>query len=464
MYQFDDTNEINVQVADIHGHYYPAILEISENRVSLDIYAETNEHRQFQLDYSSLDSLKCEGFIKKYYLYDVIEESRFNSTLMGSGSNRGFCRVKLSAKKVIVWNANTLRDNEIKSIEFRSDAIVDWIGQTTTQTEIPTLLNEELTKGNNPAFKEFEVELPSIGKLYLKYNWARGGIDRFVVGTSFPPSLVLELNRTSSFDEALELVNELKQLMFFIIGSEFQIDTKVKLCEFEEGYIIDTSSNPTYSNWKGILYPLLHHSIDTSYTKLEPFDLSAFSKYFLLSQDIKGHWSKYQYYKKLENEEERHLGYFRILEALLHKQENFFPPELFDSCIGKFKGDLAKHFKVKTKKMGDFLNYIKNHVNTKKYNVRRNLIKQFKSLPEEFKKNIKFSQEDLNKIVETRDKITHAAQYSINERDRTEYLIFLECLLLFEMFNRIGINYQSSMYAIMRLPSFAHISTHSVEI
>ncbi|CAH6955466.1 conserved hypothetical protein [Vibrio chagasii] len=461
---FEETKGIDVQLADKNGVHYPAILDIDNDGISLDIYAESNEERYFQLDYTSLETLTCESFNKVFFLYGLQMESHFSSALKGDNGERGFMRIKLSAERVIIVKSCTYLDSKVNSIELSSEAIADWIGTTHTQAKIPTLSYEELTANRSKALKEFEVNIPEVGRLFLKYKWSQGGIDKFSVGTSFPPSLVLELEKEHSFEKALSFLDDLKRLLFFVVGAQFEVDVRFKLSFDMEGCLFECKSNPTYDDRHSILYPLLHNTIDSSYTRLPPFDVKAFAAYFALNSDTRNHWLKYQSYKQLENYEERYLGYFRILESLLYKQENFLAPELFDSCIDIFKVDLAKHFGVRNKKMESFLRYIKTQVNTKKYNVERNLIKQFKALPKEFKDIICFNQGNLKPIVDLRNDITHANKYSISERQKIENLTFLEALLLFEMFKKIGIDYALSLNAVIRIPRFVYIRSHSASM
>ncbi|CAH7202482.1 hypothetical protein VCHA38P215_350010 [Vibrio chagasii] len=211
---FEETKGIDVQLADKNGVHYPAILDIDNDGISLDIYAESNEERYFQLDYTSLETLTCESFNKVFFLYGLQMESHFSSALKGDNGERGFMRIKLSAERVIIVKSCTYLDSKVNSIELSSEAIADWIGTTHTQAKIPTLSYEELTANRSKALKEFEVNIPEVGRLFLKYKWSQGGIDKFSVGTSFPPSLVLELEKEHSFEKALSFLDDLKRLLF----------------------------------------------------------------------------------------------------------------------------------------------------------------------------------------------------------------------------------------------------------
>ncbi|PMN17010.1 hypothetical protein BCT39_16725 [Vibrio lentus] len=460
MVKFEEKKGINIQLADRNGIHYPGLLDLTNDGILLEVYAESNQQRHFQLDYQSLSTLRCDSFNQVFFLYGVQMESHYSSALNGDNSERGFLRIQFSANKAVVVYGHAYTDSKVQTIEFSSGAIEDWIGTTTTQIKIPTLSIEEITANSGKALKEFEVELPNIGKLSLKYKWARGGIDKFHVGTSFPPCLVLKLSKELTFEDSMKTIDDLKQLLYFLIGTSFDLDINLNLGMHQEGYIFESNKPSNYSNSHSVLYPLLHNAI-SDYTYLPPFNIDSIAKYFSLSEGVRYHWFKYLSYKKMENPEEKYLGYFRVLESLLHKQENFLPPEKFDSCIESFKEELALHFDVKPKKMTDFLRYIKTQVNSKKYNAERNLTKQFKGLPKEYKDTIKFNQSDLNSIVQLRNAITHASHYSLSQRDMLEKLTFLESLLIFEMFRAIGIEYDSSVYAVFRMARFSYIKNHS---
>ncbi|NOJ26210.1 HEPN domain-containing protein [Vibrio coralliilyticus] len=461
MIDFHNDKNISVQILDQNNEYYSAILDINKSSITLDIYAESNEKRHLNLDYLNMTSIECRGFGKTYVLYGLQLRSHSTEGLSGSDSQRAALRVQFYASSLIAIEASPyFGEKVIEELEIESEVLEQWIGTTSTQQKIPSLSVDDSLAQNGKALKEFEVSIGDLGHLSLKYKRKIGGIDKFIVGMSFPPRLTMQFKKAQSFEEALCVLNKLKHIMSFIVGRSFECKVHLKLPRRIEGFFFQIQSGSKSNGREVVLYPLLHNSIDPSFAaRLPPFDVLAFDRFFNLSTQTQCKWDKYLCYKNMENSEERYLGYFRLLESLIYKEEHFLDPSVFDEFIESHYKDLAQYFDVKTKRMKDFLRYIGVHVNPKKYNVERSLNKLYRGLPLELRENLKYKQSDIRRVVSLRNDITHARSHSIETSELDDLLAFLEALLILEMYKEIGIDYEVSMWVVTRMNQFVRIRT-----
>lgn len=187
-----------------------------------------------------------------------------------------------------------------------------------------------------------------------------------------------------------------------------------------------------------IKYPLMPLGFDVrdevaGYTGL-PLEL--FSNYYILSNREVDFFTRYLRYKRLKSNEEKFLGYFRILERLVHDTGTYVDVNKLENLLEKSQEYLIKKLECRRKDIKSFAKRILN-ANSGKYNTATCITHFLEVLPEELKNNMQYGKPDIGKICTLRNDMTHANEYEVSEKDLYNYTNFVHQLLVYALFNKL---------------------------
>lgn len=435
-------------------------LELSPDSVTLTVKGEETGDRECSFGFSDIDEVWCEGFDNSFVLKNL-RVLRGRSGVL-EYKKIGFFEYVYEVEYLAYFTSRVYQSQKYRGVSVDFEEAKSWIGHTKTQDKI--LKNyEEKSLFNDKDFDstQFVLPLQGVGYIILAYNVsAHYSASDFSSGVHFPPSLHVMLSEEQSLDYLKGLYDRLYNLMSFIIGNDITVNS-LKISFDTTMYSTAKASfyypHTRYCRQGKSKYPLYPLGIDLRFDTFDypEFDISSFDRFFSLSKDDSSKWKKYRKYRDMSSVEERFLGYFRLLESLVYKSKNYVDEEVLGSLIDKFEPCLTKRFDDK-RSVKSFLKGLPRY-NGSKYNTAKCIGDFYKSLPEEIRDQWIFSNRDIDEICKLRNDITHANDYRESDDSLYRKSIFIEALLVFALYDKLGIPSEKVSPIIHRLDGHDHI-------
>jgi hypothetical protein len=274
------------------------------------------------------------------------------------------------------------------------------------------------------------------------------------LGAQFPPQFKVELN-SIEYPKLHNQLNIFYDLLTLFVGSDFKIDTIKIFTEHtrwsENISVYFLTSNRTLER----NYPVfpLGHNLRFKDLPLPELPIECIRAYYNLSEADKLIFTKYLRYKRMKSDEEKFLGYFRLLEKLTHKTSSYVDQLSLGEILNNAKSYLLHRLKGTKKDINSLIERVKG-INQHKYNSEKCIGDFYNSLPSKLKKNISYKKDDLIKICSLRNNITHANDYIVSEEDLAMYTSFINVLLYLALLKKIGIPPEVSAAVIPRLEGY----------
>lgn len=331
-------------------------------------------------------------------------------------------------------------DFNIKVQNFMVDTAIlkNWIGYTTTQIKIL-----EGMKNNSKMIHstEFKTIINNYGELSLSYNLTSSW-DSFSSINKSQPNLKFHFNSPADICTVYNEIKKLYVILAFLIGYDFDIN-QIKLTplnSYNSSHIfLFFSKNYNTKQLDYTLFPL-GHNLRFEH-EFPPLPLTLFDNYYNLTEEEFTIFLRYHGYNRLKSNEEKFLGFFRLLEKLTYEQKSYVSDESLDSIINKSKKYLLNRLDGKSKDINTLLKRI-TRLNKSKYNTQTCIEIFYNSLPTEFTKKLPSPKEHLAKICKLRNDMTHANHFFITEQELSEYTLSIQILLYLALLEKIGVNPQ----------------------
>ncbi len=437
-------------------------LNLTPEKCTITIMGEQNEERNCTIGWYNTDKLVCNDLNKKFLLYDLKCNSGRSSAISRYPKPIGYFEITFEVGFVIFFSSNISNYNSFRSICIHSKTICDWIGNTEKQEEIiRSYQRKEPIFNDLDKLIEFTVDVSGLGRLRVSYNLSIFSLTpEFKSGISFPPSLNIVFTKGNNAKEIKHTYDRIYNLFAFLTGDELSIS------RIDIGY---TYSN--YSNTGSLYYPSrtvgkkfshnyifypLGKNIKYDSIGLPPMPLETINNYFSLSDLDVEYWGKYLKYKRMENVEERFLGFFRILEALCSKKKAYLDEDLLADLCRRIKPYLIKKFKDRSN-VKSFIKGLPRH-NRSKYNTEKCIQDFFELIPKELSYAWKFGKKDIGNICKLRNDITHANNYYVSESEIEEKTKFIETLLILSLCLKIGLSLDITAKFIYRINEYQLIT------
>ncbi len=435
-------------------------LELSPDNVTLTVKGETTEGREPTFGFSGIDEIWCDGYTKSYVLKNL-KALRIQSGVLEQ-NKIGFFEYVYEVDYLVYFTGRVHQGQKFRGFSVDFEEARSWIGHANTQEKILKYY-EEKKLFNDRAFDptQFRVPLQGLGHIILGYNVrAHYSASDFSSGVHFPPSLHLLLSEERPLDDLRELYDRLYNLMSFIIGNDISVSCLKIAFDATTHSTMKASlyyPHTRYCRQCKSRYPLYPLGRDLRFDtfRYPEFDISAFDRFFSLANDDSSKWKKYRKYRDMGSIEERFLGYFRLLESLVYKSKNYLDEEILGSLTDKFKSCLIKRFDDKSS-VNSFLKGLPRY-NSSKYNTAKCIGDFYKSLPAEIRIKWIFSNSDIAGICKLRNDITHANDYHETDNSLYKKSVFIETLLVFALYEKLGIPSDKVAPVIHRLDGHDHI-------
>lgn len=438
---------------------FNGVLRLSPSSCTLHVSAE----RHASVSFYSPTKIECSSFKKDFILLDITLVSSSNKALSMSPDNPlGFYEYDFDIGFIICSSSSFKGLGNIDGISIDAPMMKKWVRHTNTQNEIILKhANKTLTPFEDTT--EFTHLVEDKCLIQLTYQLRTfGSALTFSSGIEFPPRLGSSFKSPLPVESVRKELEDLYNLMCLFVGSDFGIDT-VELKSSDSIYSSDISvyfinNNKTLE----AEYPVLPLSRNLWFNDLPvpELPLEIFSEYYGLSEEDRSIYARYLRYRRMKSDEERFLGYFRLLEKLTHKSRFYVSQEKLDSLLKESKSYIKSQLGSNSKDTRDFFQRIK-RANGMVYNTEKCVSLFFEKLPDDFKKSISYGKSDLKSICELRNAITHARNHDFSDRKIEEYTSLVHVLLYIALLNKIGLSLEDGCLAVHRLDGFHHIQNHS---
>jgi hypothetical protein len=456
-----ETYDFNVTVSD-GTNSFAAKLYLSPGKITITIMGEENKERNCTLGWNSVESLICHDLNKTFFLHDLSFIKEHSMHVSDQPKHIGFFEKVFEVGYVIFSPSHLYERDFITSFSIHSNKISEWVGNTNKQEEIIKSYNNKEQIFDNPdKLNEFSTPLEGIGTLGVRYNLSiHHSSPDFSAGIKFPPSLVIKFFSPQLANEIKNSFLKLYALLAFFIGNDFLIEQIDIL--FSSGssrnegtlYYPSASIAPKY-NQSYTLFPL-GKDVRFDSLGLPSLPITSFHNYYSLSKVLCGYFLKYLKYKRMENPEERFLGYFRILEALCLNKKSYLDEELLGVICKRAKSYLIKKFDDK-RNVTSFLKAIPRW-NNSKYNTEKCIQDFYLRIPKSISTQWTIEKSDIGKVCKLRNDITHANDYNINTAQIEEKVKFIEVLLVYSLFENLGVELSTAAGILDRISGY-HLIT-----
>lgn len=383
----------------------------------------------------------CSSTSKSFILYDLVCTNNSAMFHLQDGENHdsNFYEYIFEVQFIVLKNGFLNFDEKIINFTFDAQIFKKWVGHTKTQNNlISKLINNELINADD--LEEFSADITDYAQILIHYELQQQySAELFSVGANFPPKLTIFFKDPKSISELHFEFNKIYELVTFLVGSDFKIDM-INIETRDNHFSKSSVYFPTSNIGKEVEYPLLplNHNLIHSYDGLVELPLESFNNFYRLDNKTRILFTKYLRYKRMKSDEEKFLGFFRLLEKLTFKSQSYVDGDKLKEILEKSKSYLKNRFECKSKVIKDFSTRIE-RTNEMKYNTLKCLLDFYDILPKEITNKLLCQRVDLEKITALRNNITHANHYIIDDASLYKYTRFINSLLVLAFMSKLEI-------------------------
>lgn len=435
--KLDEEYSFEVEVED-ENQVFAGKLTLSPKKCSLHVMTE----RQPSKDFHKSTIIYCSSFRKKFNLFDLkLNSKSANFGLYGLEQNNvSFYEYTFEVGFITVSSTSLKYDEEITGFTIDASMLAKWVNLTTKQEKLMSKITSNPRDISKEDRVEFTNHIKGYGWITLYYHLEQYySFNDFTVGSKYPPKILFEFESPKTVSELYSEFNKFYDLMTLFIGSDFKINTlKINIIEnfsttssayFPTDFKAEESAYP--------LFPLGHNSVRYE-SHLKELPLDSFNHYYNLPEYKRIIFTKYLRYKRMKSDEEKFLGFFRLLEKLTFKAQSYVDEEILKSILNKSRTYLKNRLDSKMSIIKDLSKRIEK-TNQMKYNTLKCLSDFYDSIPIEIQNSLLFKKDELEKITKLRNDITHANEYSIESRDLYQYTSFINALLFLALIAELEI-------------------------
>lgn len=465
---FDDEKVLNlgktytysVSVRDM-DKLFAGKLTLSPDRCTLRVMGE----RSPSSDFSQSTKIECSTLKMNFFLFELSNHYQSSQCLQSVADEQvGFFEYEFEVGFVVCFEGHFQSFDDAIGFCVKSEMTKKWIGYTELQQE----LVEKFHNGSlNPITDslEFDQRLKGYGEIRLFYHFQPyNNVYEFSSGINFPPKLSIQFDSPVSMSDLHFEYRKFYHLMTFFIGSDFKVN-EVTVTSGSQMFSSNTSIYfPTTNRTHERDYPVFPLGLNLRFNDrgLPELPLEAFSNYYFLEEKERVIFTRYLRYQRMKSDEEKFLGFFRLLESLTTKSSTYVEPESLEAFLSESRACILEKLKGKGKSR-DIRNLISRvgRLNEMKYNTAKCIEDFLKKLPDKIRTSIVVTNEDIQDIVNLRNNITHANAYTIEDRELEKYTSFINALLYLALLDRIGIPPELGSKVVHRLGGYHHIRNHS---
>lgn len=421
-------------------------LVLTPEKIALKIMGENSGGRRYH-NFQDAKQIICKGRNCTFVLMGLMFVRGGWRLIDPNPSSISYFESNFEVDNLIYCPQYLSNETSFTRFEIYSKTIMEWIGNTQKQSDIIHKYNNDKSTffKDNDFLEEFFLKIENLGAIGVLYRAVmHHSLTDFRAGILFPPTFYVSFESGKPQEETVSIYKQVYNLLSFITGDELEVE-KVILAYEKTGLNISNVASMYYPSQKQpkrsrescVLFPL-GKNLKYEMQGLPELPLEIFQTYFKFDNIYKGYFEKYIRYRRMENVEERFLGYFRILETLCHVKKNYLDEKLLKEIAKKAEPYLIKKF-ADTKSVKSFIKSLPKH-NANKYNTDKCFQDFYESLNfEECKKMWKYDKSEFVNICKLRNDMIHANNIDLLEEKIEEYAKFIEILLVVALFKKLDI-------------------------
>lgn len=311
----------------LEQHGYTGELELTPQKCKLKILGESRPNTTLTIGESRMDILTCESFRQYFILYGLELTGIKNKHIPQPIGSISFFECTYSIEFVVCCEHDIVNKLPIDNISIFSNELGPWVGLTKNRNNL--IKNYVCNKQHSHSYEnttEFECDIDSGKKLLVKYDTKYHGYDAtgYSVGMSYIPCVTVEFDNPQT---PLDVFNEYQSIYFllsFFIGRDLNVEKIVfgyNLNYYQQGFIYFPNAILSAKDASDTTFFPLGHDLLFNDFGLPAIPGEAFSNYYQLEDVKRNYFNKYRIYSRMDNLEERYLGYFRLLEQLCFKKK-----------------------------------------------------------------------------------------------------------------------------------------------
>lgn len=425
-----------------NGTHFAGELFLTPNACTLIIRGDIYQERKPELSFGGIDDLVCRSFEGTFIMYGLKQTEARSRVLQHFPSAIGHFEYKYSVSHVVFVPGSFTSKVMVCAVELESPSIARWVGYTVAQDKIvQSHIEGTLFSFSSVAPDEFVQPLGDLGTLHVVYKpTTHYSSESFSMGLRFPPALLLTFNALKGGVEVVDTLRKIETLFSFLTGHPLDIK-KIRLISEEGGryglslYTPRTTYAESDRNYH--FFPLGRNLRLASQLGLPEFPLDSFTEYFCLAPKDQRYFEKYLKYRKLQNPEERFLGYFRLLEKLCFQKDFFLDESKLINLIDRAKPYLVRYFEDE-KNVKRLLKGLP-RLNSSKLNTAGCILRFLETLPTKLRDSWIFGPSDIDAICKVRNDLTHANEFEPEEFEMERKAKFIEVLLVISLLRTIGV-------------------------
>ncbi|MEN4697009.1 hypothetical protein [Pantoea agglomerans] len=434
----DDINEELKGVITIDNEDYAAELKIKKFQIEVRFFDSNNK---MERDYSSLLELESAVFCSGGMFFRLFGMEMSGTSFRLIGQANSFNDYKFTAEGLLFSRVNLNCINEYQTLGFYSKGTDAWLGNTSKLNEI---INDGFM-GKVPeqeSLVEFERALKNVGVVGAYYSYKYGGLGTiYTVGMSVAPHITLRFDHSVDLNGLIDKYIDLYMLMRFLTGDRLNftsvyVHLKSGFNNEDVKFYLPEKNNTgsKLNNAMSLLYSSSYH--DDSEKK---FPLHIFENYFSdEDKEINLLIKKFVNYSLIDSEEERFLGFYRILERVTFKQSFYVDEAELSALLDRAKGILQKKFEKLS--VSKFKRAII-RANKSKESTETCVRHYIKSMPEGFVNRMRLNEIKIDELCSVRNSMTHQPFFSVSEAKLHDCVITAKLLVSIILMSKLGVSY-----------------------
>ncbi|AIA69716.1 hypothetical protein [Pectobacterium atrosepticum] len=434
----ESVDEHRKGVIRVDGEDYPADLKITQSNIEIRFFDFSCKMNR---DFSDLLNLKTAVFNGSGGFFRLFGMELNESSFRFIEPSNSFNDYTFSASGFLYSSAN-LNDIEMYQVlRFYSSGIKNWLGNTEKLNKIinRSILNKLPEQED---LVEFERGIKDVGTVGGYYGYRYGGLDGLhTVGMSVTPHITLHLENKVDLNGLLERYTDLYMLMRFLIGRQLDFtDVKVRVSENSRH-----SDISLYFPERKSISSELHNSMSLLYSSVyndgseKKFPLQIFDNYFHGKENETNLLvKKFINYSLIDSDEERFLGFYRIIERSTFKQSYYVDKNKLSVLLDRSRSILQKTFHGSS--ISEFKRAVM-RVNGSKENTETCIRHYIKNLPEEFVVALGLDKIKIDALCRVRNNIIHQPLFSVSISKLHDCMVISRILAFVILMEKLGIPY-----------------------
>ncbi|WP_413740328.1 HEPN domain-containing protein [Sodalis sp. RH14] len=420
----------------IDDESYAAELFINVDEIKIRLFDFNSKINRTYIEMMSLHSLVFQKGNGQYLLFGLkLNESSF----MTIGTNESFDDYTFFAQGFL-YSEGELKNNTLfANLSIYGENIKKWSGYTRKLDKII-----ECGIGNKLPDKEdcveFEKDIPSVGAIGLYYSYRYGGLNGLhTVGMSVEPHVTITFETPICLDKLIEHYIDLYMILRFFIGSPLMIsNVKTQNCSdygrnYTQFYLAEKKEGKRAID----ISMLLPYSTIYRDDSENSFPESVWENYYNpKNNEIKELIKKYMTYSMIHDNEEKFLGFYRIIEIMTAKKSCYVDAERLSNLLKRSRKLLAKEFPSTS--LSEFFRAIK-RANKSKQNTESCIHHFIKNLPEIVVERLNIKDINISEICNSRNKIIHQPLFLETPEKIYKHMNTTEELTKLALLIRLGI-------------------------